>query len=376
MASGSSVGRQVNELTTPALLVDLAKVKANCRNMLATCRAMGVSLRAQVKTHKTIEGAELQTGGVNRGLVTSTLGEAEFYANHGFDDILFGFPLIPHHMPRVTALTRRLEKFHVMVDSQLATETLRKTPPPPGKTWSVLLKVDCGNNRAGVWWEDEAGVELAELLSASANITFVGVYVHCGNSYNTKDPGQVEQIRDLTVERVMKFVGRAKERGVTCDTVGIGSTPTCSLPGDKMKNLTELHPGNYTFYDVQQASLGSCTMEDIACCVATRVIGHYPRRNQMLIDCGFLGLTKQGYGNMATGYGVIRGQPNLKLSAMTQEIGFVEPLKGDLDYEQFPINSLLYILPWHACATAAMYSVYHVVEGDTVVQEWRPTRGW
>ena len=32
---------------------------------------------------------------------------------------------------------------------------------------------------------------------------------------------------------------------------------------------------------------------------------------------------------------------------MTQEIGFVEPLSGKLDFQKYPIGSLLSILPWH-----------------------------
>lgn len=60
----------------------------------------------------------------------------------------------------------------------------------------------------GVWWEDEAGVELAVLLAESANITFVGVYVHCGNSYGARDPSQVGQIRDVTVGEDREIVSQ------------------------------------------------------------------------------------------------------------------------------------------------------------------------
>ncbi|KAK3857131.1 hypothetical protein Pcinc_036593 [Petrolisthes cinctipes] len=140
----ASVGKRVSELTTPAFVLDRVKVEANCSNMLATCADLGLTLRAQTKTHKTVEGTVLQTGGSKRGLVTSTLQEAEFYADHGFDDILYGYPFIPHHLPRVHTLTGRLEKFHVIVDSRLAVDTLTAAPPPPGKTWSVFIKVDCG----------------------------------------------------------------------------------------------------------------------------------------------------------------------------------------------------------------------------------------
>lgn len=366
----------MNELDTPAFLIDLAKVRANCTTTIANCTELGVTLRAQTKTHKTIEGAVLQTGGTRRGLVTSTLQECEFYAENGFDDILFGFPFIPHHMPRVAQLTKRLEMFHVLVDSQTAVDTLAANTPPPGKTWSVFLAVNCGYNREGVWWDSSAGADLAHYMQKAPSITFAGVYVHCGNSYISSEAGGIEQVREQTIERLLKLAGRIKDRGVPCPVVGIGSTPTCSHPSPSMKQLTELHPGNYIFYDVQQMTLGSCNEENIACCVATRVIGQYPDRNQLLIDCGFSGLTKQGMGQLPSGCCIFRGQPNLKLDKMTQEIGYVDAVKGSLNMEEFPIGCMLFILPWHSCATAALYPVYHVVEGDVVVAEWRPTRGW
>lgn len=376
MASQEGGVRRIGDLDTPAFLVEFDKVRANCTKILAQCTELGVTLRTQTKTHKTIEGAVLQTGGTRKGLVTSTLQEAEFYADNGFDDILFGSPFIPHHMPRAAQLTRRLEKFHMMVDSRVAVDYLVANTPPPGKTWSAFLAVNCGNNREGVWWESSEGEELACLMDKSPSVTFAGVYVHCGNSYAASQPRHVEQVREETIERLLHLVGRIKTRGVACPAVGIGSTPTCSHPSPSMRQLTELHPGNYIFYDVQQMTLGSCKEDEIACCVATRVIGHYPDRNQLLIDCGFTGLTQQGTGRLPSGCCLFRGQPNLKLNKTTQEIGYVDAVKGRLNLEDFPIGSMLFILPWHSCATAAMYPVYHVVEDDVVVAEWRPTRGW
>ena len=68
-----------------------------------------------------------------------------------------------------------------------------------------------------------------------------------------------------------------------------------------------------TFSDAQQTSLGSCTVEDIAVVVATRVIGVYPHRNQLLIDCGWLGLSLDGHGALPGGsYCMIKDEPNLK----------------------------------------------------------------
>jgi hypothetical protein len=48
--------------------------------------------------------------------------------------------------------------------------------------------------------------------------------------------------------------------------------------------------------------------------------------------------------------------PKLKLSKMTQEIGFIES-KDAIDFSGFPIGSVLFLFPFHACATAALFPV-------------------
>ena len=51
---------------TSALVVDKRVVKQNCQKMLDLAATMNIKLRGQTKTHKTIEGAILQTGGTKR----------------------------------------------------------------------------------------------------------------------------------------------------------------------------------------------------------------------------------------------------------------------------------------------------------------------
>ena len=47
----------------------------------------------------------------------------------------------------------------------------------------------------------------------------------------------------------MKFdLCRLKAVGIENLEVAMGSTPSCSQPGDLVKLLTEVHPGNYARY--------------------------------------------------------------------------------------------------------------------------------
>ena len=168
---------------------------------------------------------------------------------------------------------QRLTEFHLMVTNLAMCRQLTERAPPQGRLWSVFLKIDCGNARAGVWWEDGEAVEVVRFLQGRENVRFQGIYTHCGNSYAADSVREVERVRDDTLEAMVRLVERLKKEGLDCPTWGVGSTPSCSHKTERFSSVTELHPGNYVLYDNQQLLLGSCTQADIAGKVMTRVIG-------------------------------------------------------------------------------------------------------
>ena len=53
--------------------------------------------------------------------------------------------------------------------------------------------------------------------------------------------------------------------------------------------------------------MGSCEDKDIAARVLTRIIGHFPgKRNQMIIDAGFLALSEQGFKELGGTLAIIK----------------------------------------------------------------------
>uniref|UniRef100_A0A3P9M123 Zgc:162816 n=1 Tax=Oryzias latipes TaxID=8090 RepID=A0A3P9M123_ORYLA len=330
-----------SSLCTPALVVDLDKVKRNAQRMIERCQKMGVQLRPHMKTHKTLECADIMTAGSRRCIVVSTLAEAFFYAEHGFDDILYAYCLPFDKMEHCAALSEKLDLFQVLLDHPDALDQLKKRPLKDGGKYAENL----------------------------------GVYAHCGNTYTCKGLEQIQAVAQETTSFVLDFMEKLRAVGITCKA-SIGSTPSCSHPVKDMAKLDEVHPGNYVFYDVQQSIIGSCCLDDVAVRVLTRVIGHCPHRNQLLIDCGWSGISLDGAGKLSTGYAVIEGHPNLKLLSMTQEHGRVEPISGLLDYSKYPLGSLLTLIPYHSCATAMMHPVYHIHSDGHLLGKWTPTRGW
>jgi len=85
-----SVHRSIDDLETPALLVNLNAMEANLREYASLAETHDLRLRSHVKTHKNAEIARLENeyadGG---GIVCQTLGEVEVMAKNGLDDIAY-----------------------------------------------------------------------------------------------------------------------------------------------------------------------------------------------------------------------------------------------------------------------------------------------
>jgi D-serine deaminase-like pyridoxal phosphate-dependent protein len=90
----SAAGATLDQLETPALLIDLDALEANLFEMAAVAARAGVRLRPHTKTHKSPEIARLQVAAGAAGITCAKLGEAEVMADAGLDDLLIAFPLV------------------------------------------------------------------------------------------------------------------------------------------------------------------------------------------------------------------------------------------------------------------------------------------
>ena len=78
---------KIQDVPTPALLLDIDVLESNLRRMADRAEALGVTLRPHVKTHKCIEiGNKQRELGAN-GITVATLYEGATFADHGFTDI-------------------------------------------------------------------------------------------------------------------------------------------------------------------------------------------------------------------------------------------------------------------------------------------------
>jgi D-serine deaminase-like pyridoxal phosphate-dependent protein len=362
-------------IQTPAFLVDRARVQRNCDAMREKARASGVSFRPHVKTHKSVEIGRMQHGGAAGPITVSTLAEAEAFAKDGARDITYAVPIAPEKLQRVESLAARIDRLSVLVDSDRALRAIEEYASSRGITFDVFLKVDCGYHRAGVDPGNPDSVRLALALAQSESVRFQGLLTHAGHSYSARDAQEIRRIAAEEAGCLTRFRALLESEGVSARR-SVGSTPTAAVV-ERFSECDEVRPGNYVFFDAFQATIGSCSMSDVAVSVLTTVVGSYPERNALIVDAGALALSKDigpAHVDAGCGFGLVcdlelRPLP-MRIEALSQEHGKI------VTESAVPVGTRLRIIPNHSCLTAAMFDTYQIVDRGRIVDQWKPVRGW
>ncbi|MBW3661149.1 MAG: alanine racemase [Gemmatimonadetes bacterium] len=358
----------IADLPTPTLLVDLDVLESNLRTMQERCDRLGVTLRPHVKTHKCVEIGRMQLAAGARGITVATLEEARAFADAGFDDLTWAFPVIQGRLHEAIALSERAV-LRLLVDSAAAIDALEAA----GHPFPVWLEVDCGDHRSGVDPDDGAAVALARRLRDSTVLAFDGILTHSGHAYHARSSAERAAIAAEERDVMTDFAARLRAEGILVAGVSVGSTPAMTA-ADDLTGVTEARPGNYAYFDATQVALGSCAVADCALTVMSSVVSS-AAAGRSVVDAGALALSKdRGLGDghapsMGAIYAdyeakTIRG--DARLVSLSQEHGQVDAA--------LPIGERVRILPNHSCLTAACFDAVHAVRGEEVVDVWRVRR--
>jgi D-serine deaminase-like pyridoxal phosphate-dependent protein len=371
----------LDRLPTPSLILDRAKLGKNLARMSEHVAKRGVAFRPHLKTAKAEAVAHLAAPARDFPITVSTLREAEYFAYHGFRDIFYAIGLGPGKLARVVALLQADVRLVTMVDHPDAARAVRHAAERTGALFNTVIEIDCGEHRGGVPPGGEELLQIARILGAC----LAGVATHGGHSYAAYDRPAQERVAADEADAARMASRRLADAGFRSRIVSIGSSPT-ALAGADLSGITEMRAGVYMFWDVFQAAIGACTIDDIALTVLTEVIGRPAGRpSEFLIDAGAFALSKDistaalgpekdaGYGLVANANGDLI--PGLMVKRVWQEQGLVvsdQPLPADA----FRIGDRVRILPIHACPTAAAHDRYYVVSPGAPVEEWTRVNGW
>jgi D-serine deaminase-like pyridoxal phosphate-dependent protein len=358
----------LEQLETPAAVVDLDRLAMNLDRMAAYAAVHGLRLRPHVKTHKSARiGAEqMRLGAV--GLTCATVREAEVMSELT-DDLLLAFPIIGTTRLRRLMNLPQSVRLTVMLDSARTAVQLAAAADEVGREIHVLVEQDVGMRRTGVQGA-AAAVQLAEFVADRAPLRYDGLGFYPGH-IRTAIGDQQPQLAALT-RTLAETIDALTAKDLAPRVVSGGSTPAAwrmhEVPG-----ITEVRPGTYVYNDRATAVLGACEWDECALSVVATVVSTSVS-GQAVIDAGTKALGREPIdagrapdadASMTAGYGALHDRPEVTVMRMSEEHGVLDLSRTDW---QPKVGDLVRVVPNHVCIVVHLNDVLYGVRGDDVVE--------
>ncbi len=329
-----------DEVDTPAVLIDVNRVKSNIKKFQKHCDELGLNLRPHIKTHKIPKFAKWQIDAGAVGITCQKVSEAEaIISEGGIDDILITYNIIGvQKLGRLFELSKKLS-LSVVADSRECIEGLSQTFQHSSKELNVLVECDTGANRCGVVRPEDA-VSLANQIRDLPGISFGGLMTY-------PPAGNMKKVNDFlfAAKRMIESTGSLVK------TVSVGGSPDM-WDSAEIPVANEYRIGAYIYNDRSLVAQKTCTIDDCALTVLATVVST-PTPQRAVIDAGSKVLTSDLFG--LKGYGEVIGNPALMISQLSEEHGCITSKLSTC----LAIGDKVRIIPNHTCVVSNMLD--HVV---------------
>ena len=237
----------INNLSTPALILDEKTFKENMDAMSELLKDSGLLLRPHYKSHKCASIAHLQIKNGAKGMTCAKLSEAEDLVDCGIEDILIANQITDDKKIRRIADLAGDCRLTVCVDDKENIKKLSKACINTGNTLHCLIEYEIGMERCGVTEKEEV-LELAREIEKSENLVFDGIQAYAGHISHMVDFEEREKLTKANFEKITNLVKYLEENGINVNIVSGGSTGTAKIKaGSGVYN--ELQAGSYLFMD-------------------------------------------------------------------------------------------------------------------------------
>lgn len=352
----------IDELETPALLVDIDRMKRNLDKGAEYARRHGIGLRPHIKTHKSPLLAREQLLRGATGLTCATPFEAEVMRD-ATQDLLVMYPPVGAHRARRLARVACDVRLTVALDSVKAAQDLSGAAADEGVTVRVLVELDAGMHRVGVTSPADAAA-LAKKVAALPYLEVAGFAFY---------PGHVrEHVREHAprLRELSAFVASARraldDAGITGGVVSAGSTPTM-WHTHEIEGVNEMRPGTYIFNDRTTAEIGACTYDECALTVLATVVSTAVP-GQAVVDAGSKALGREPMrGGPGDGFGVLANDTTVTVKSMSEEHGILDLAQSSWTPR---VGERVRIVPNHVCIVVHLADLVYGVRDDAVVSSW------
>ncbi len=358
-ANESAIGLAVDELETPALVLDLDAYRRNVKRMADYISGRhGLSWRPHMKGQKAPPLALEAIAAGAIGVTCATLYEAEAMAAAGVTNILIANQIVGERkLDRLARLARRTPGLIAATDSLVHARMLDAAAARAGIALQVLIEVNVGMNRCGIA-PGEATVALArEIHTALPSLRLAGLMGWEGHVLSFEDAVKQARISEA-MTALTATADACRAVGIPIAIVSSSGSGTFRMAAP-LPGITEMQAGGGVFSDLNYEKWGLADHE-FALTVLTRVVSR-PAPNRVIVDGGFKTMSVQHGSPRPVGLAV----KSLVLSAEHGNLELAEESP-----EQPAVGSVVSFVPGYTDSTVCLHDEMCVIEGGKLVAVW------
>ncbi len=281
----------VEQLPTPALIIDLNLFDQNLTKMHHFLDPRSIGLRCHTKMHKcpVITHKQMAAGAV--GVCTATVSEAEIMQVSGIADILITSAVVtPEKIDRVLKLTRTNPKLQIVVDNIEAANRFNEAASESNLELGVLIDLDPGMGRTGIEAGGPALVLARHLADECNNLRFDGLQMYAGDCMHLEGFENRREKYTGVMEKGAETKSLLEEAGIEVAFFTGGGTGTFNIEPD-VGLMTDLQAGSYAFMDIEYREIGGegsdrfDTFEPSLFVLVTTI--SKPQQRLITVDAGF-----------------------------------------------------------------------------------------
>ena len=360
MRPPAAPGQRLEEVDTPALILDLDAFEGNLKTVADLARGR-VRVRAHAKTSKCPEIARRQMALGAVGVCCQKVAEAEAMVEGGIADVLVSNEVVGEaKIERLARLAARA-RIGVCVDDAGNVLALDAAARRAGTKLDVYVELEVGMRRCGVA-PGESALVLARSVAACANLRFAGLQAYNGRAQHVRSTAERGALIGKAAAAVRMTREMLEQNGIACPTVtGAGS-------GTFMFEIEsgawdEIQPGSYAFMDADYAKnewTAPLPRFAHALFVLTTVMSR-TQPDRAIVDAGLKA------SSVDSGMPAVWQRPGLAYVLASDEHGFIEiapraaaPALGEK----------LLLVPGHCDPTINLHDWYVCVRRGVVESLW------
>lgn len=359
----AEIGDDLQDVDTPALMIDLDAFEANVAKLAKTVADFGVRLRAHSKTHKCPEIALRQIAAGAIGICCQKVGEAEAMVAGGVPDVLVTNQIWGEKKLKRLAALAHDARIGVLVDDAQNVRDLGQTAREAGVTLDVYVEIDVGAGRCGI----EPGAPAAQLAKAVTEedgLRFAGLQAYHGSAQHIRTANERGAAIGAACDKVRATLTAMDDAGI--DVPIVTGAGTGSFHFEATSGLyQEMQCGSYIFMDADYAQNTDQRGDPFT-----------EFRHSLYVLVTVMSATKPGRAVVDAGHKALGNDQGMPWVADIPGARYQGPSDdhGTLILDDAArgvmLGEKIRLIPGHCDPTVNLYDWFVVVQGGRVVDLW------